>query len=131
MITTYDDQGVRNNYFYAVGNLLYEQGGGSTAGLAVKTDDGDTLTLTKRAMHHYTTSMSTIEITSKNAESVVSEFKKYFDNNIAGVDMDMKTYVVTSPDENKIQAVKKLLDANKIDYGIVTGENFSGYNYNR
>src|SRR5206468_1412364 len=46
--------------------MTYEQGGGSAGGLGALNDEGDTLTLVDRAMHHYTTSLSTIEISSLN-----------------------------------------------------------------
>jgi hypothetical protein len=109
--------------------MTYEQGGGGTAGLAVKTNDGDTLTLAKRAMHHYTTSISTIEITSKNAAKVVTEYKKYFDDNRTAVGSETKTYVLTSKDANQLQAVANLLQANGIEYGTTTATNFRAYNY--
>ena len=80
-------------------------------------------------LHHYTASISTIEVSAANAHTLVTEFKKYFDDNMKGVNMDYKTYVLTSSDQNKIEAVKKLLDANKISYGTVGNNNFSGYNY--
>lgn len=114
-------------YSGAIG-MTYEQGGIS-AGLGVKTSSGDTLTLTDRVLHHYTASMSTIEVSAANAHTLVTEYKKYFDDNMKGVDMDIKTYVLTSPDQNKIEDVRKLLDANKISYGSVGNSSFSGYNY--
>ncbi len=114
-------------YNGAIG-MTYEQGGIS-AGLGIKTSSGDTLTLADRLLHHYTSSISTIEVTANNAHQLVSEFKKYFDNNINGVGLENTTYVLTSPDQNKIEAVKKLLDGNGINYGVSSTENFSGYNY--
>jgi hypothetical protein len=57
--------------------MTYEQGGIS-GGLAVITEDGDTLTLADRAMHHFTTSLSTVEAASMNAGKLVKEFRKYF-----------------------------------------------------
>ena len=64
-----------------------------------------------------------------NAKQLVSEFKKYFDNNVNGVGLENTTYVLTSSDQNKIEAVKKLLDNNGINYGITNTQTFSGYNY--
>lgn len=107
--------------------MTYEQGG-IGAGLAIETDDGDTLTLAQRAAHHFTTSISTVEISSLNKDKLISNFKKYFDDNIAGNGMDYKTYVITSKDANKIAAVQKLLDGIGIQYGSIS-QNFSGYNY--
>ncbi len=108
--------------------MTYEQGG-IRAGIAVKINSGDTLTLLDRITHHFTTSLSTIEVSSKNAKQLVDEFTKYFsDNAINGKNGNYKTYILTSDDANKINAVKDLLDAN----GIVYGQNnrkMLGYNY--
>jgi len=49
-------------YNGAIG-ITYEQGG-IGGGLGIITAEGDTLTLTKRALHHFTSSMSTIEVAS-------------------------------------------------------------------
>ncbi len=108
--------------------MTYEQAGHSRGGLAVQKDEGDTLTLTDRAMHHYTTSMATIETTSKNATQVVTEFKKFFDDAINARAADYKTYVLTTNDANKIEAVKKILQLNGIQYGTISG-NMKGFSY--
>ncbi|MEI9808398.1 MAG: hypothetical protein WDO16_11305 [Bacteroidota bacterium] len=50
-------------YNGAIG-MTYEQGGGPAGGLGVETEEGDTLTLYDRVIHHYTTSLSTIEVSS-------------------------------------------------------------------
>ena len=107
--------------------MTYEQGG-IRAGLSVKTNTGDTLTLSDRIQHHFTTSMSTIEASSKNAKQLVEEFSNYFNQNIAGRNNIYKTYILTSDDENKIQAVANLLDANGIAYGQTNAKGI-GYNY--
>lgn len=114
-------------YNGAIG-MTYEQGG-IEAGIGIKTSSGDTLTLSDRASHHYTASLSTIEISSVNASKLITEFKKYFDDNINGAGMEYKTYVLTSSDQNKIEALRKLLDANGISCGNPGNEHFSGYNY--
>lgn len=108
--------------------MTYEQGG-IGAGLAVRTHAGDTLTLVDRATHHYTTSLSTIEISAQHAAQLVTEFKKYFDDNRNAIGSDYKTYVLTAADPNKLQAVAKLLDANGIEYGSVSNTTFKGFNY--
>ena len=61
-------------YNGAIG-MTFEQGGIS-AGLSVKTEDGSILTLVDRALkHHYTTGISTIEVSSADASKLVTEFK--------------------------------------------------------
>lgn len=115
-------------YNGAIG-MTFEQGGGPRGGMGVINEDGDTLTLLDRAMHHYTTGLSTIETASRNKQKLLDEFKKYFDDGQAGKIGEYKTYVMTSKDENKIKAVIKLLDQNGIAHGTVTNKNFRGLNY--
>ncbi len=115
-------------YNGAIG-MTYEQAGHSQGGLAVQINDGDTLTLNDRIAHHYTTSMSTIEIASNNAEKLMSEYKKYFDDaNTNGVGM-YKTFVVTGDNYGKLEALKSFFDRNEIKYGSITGNALRGYNY--
>ncbi|HNP20444.1 MAG TPA: M14 family metallopeptidase [Panacibacter sp.] len=114
-------------YNGAIG-MTFEQGGIS-AGLGVKTEDGSILTLVDRAQHHYTTGISTIEVSSANASKLVTEFKKYFDDTRNAVGSDYKTYVLTSEDANKLQAVADLLTANGIEFGTTASTAFKGYNY--
>ncbi|HRH60556.1 MAG TPA: M14 family metallopeptidase, partial [Chitinophagaceae bacterium] len=105
--------------------MTYEQGGIS-AGLGIALRNGDTLTLVDRATHHFTTSMSTIEISAMNAAKLVTEFKKYFDDNRQGAGFENKTYVITSPDANKIQTVADELSSLGIEYGVTASNNFKG-----
>ncbi len=114
-------------YSGAIG-MTYEQGGIS-AGLGVVKNDGDTLTLVDRVMHHFTTGIATIEIASKNAAKLVTEFKKYFDDTRNALGSDYKTYVLTAKDANQLQGVANLLDANGIEYGTTTAASFKGFNY--
>ncbi len=73
--------------------MTYEQGGIS-AGLAVVTRTGDTLTLTDRVAHHHSTSLSTIEVASAYAQKLLDEFKKFYDNSRANPPGEYKTYVI-------------------------------------
>ena len=57
--------------------MTYEQGG-IGAGLGMIIDNGDTLTLGERALHHFTTGISTVEVASKNAGKLNSECAEYF-----------------------------------------------------
>lgn len=115
-------------YNGAIG-MTFEQGGGPRGGLGVVKGDGDTLTLLDRVTHHYTTGLSTIETASKNSQKLLDEYKKYFDDGRSGKVGSYKTYVLTSPDENRIRAVIQLLEQNGIEYGTLAGKTFRGYNY--
>ena len=115
-------------YKGAIG-MTYEQGGHGRAGLAVIKADGDTLTLRDRLIHHYTTGMATIEISSMHANRVIQEFKKYYDKARSAPAGDHKAYVIRADNGDRIERLKTLLDRNGIDwtYARVTG--FSGFNY--
>lgn len=116
-------------YNGAIG-MTYEQGGGGAGGLGADTDEGDTLTLYDRVIHHYTTSLSTIEISSANATALVKEFRKFFNNGVSGSVGDYKTYVIKNNpgDAERIKALLDLLDKNGIQYGSGSG-NGKGFNY--
>ncbi|MDE3142618.1 MAG: zinc carboxypeptidase [Bacteroidota bacterium] len=113
-------------YNGAIG-MAFEQGG-IGAGLGIKQSSGDTLTFVDRVTHHFTTSLSTIETSSKNAQRLIDEYKKFFDDNRNAKNEEYKTYIVTSKEANKIDAVKKLLDRNGIEYSTVSGK-IKGYRY--
>jgi len=108
--------------------MTYEQGGIS-AGLAVITSTGDTLTLADRIAHHHATSISTIETASVNAQKLVTEFKKFYDNGRNNPPGEYKTYVIQNDNNDKIAALTHLLDRNKIGYGFGLKAAVSGYNY--
>jgi hypothetical protein len=113
-------------YNGAIG-MTYEQGGIS-AGLGVQNEDEDTLTLVARATHHFTTSMSTIEISAANKENLLKEFKKYYDNSRAGNASPYKTFVMTAKNPNSLTALASLLKKNNIQYGTYAGS-FKGFDY--
>ncbi len=115
-------------YNGAIG-MTYEQAGHSQGGLAVVTNDGDTLTLKDRIAHHFTTSMSTIEVASQNAGKLISEFKKYFDEASANGVGEYKTYVVTETNAGKREALLKFFETNGIRYGSLNAADVKGYNY--
>jgi Zinc carboxypeptidase len=116
-------------YNGAIG-MTYEQAGGGTGGLGVETDETDTLTLYDRALHHYTTSISTIEISSLHATELIKEFRKYFNNAVSGTIGEYKSYVIKNipSDEERIRSFLELLDKNGIEYGSGVG-NGKGFNY--
>ncbi len=112
-------------YMGAIG-MTYEQAGHSRAGLGVKTDEGEVLTLKDRAIHHMTTGLSTVEISSKNAIKLNSEFKKFFDNK----NLEYKSFVLKNDNEDKTNRLKKLLETHEIKYEYATRGTIKGYNFN-
>lgn len=115
--------------------MTYEQAGGGASGLGALKKEGDTLTLVDRALHHFTTSLSTIEISSQNAAKLLSEYRKYFNSNVSNGMGDYKTYVIkNSPGSSqRMNALADLLVKNGIQYEISAGDvkgSFTGYDYN-
>jgi hypothetical protein len=66
-------------YNGAIG-MTYEQGGGPAGGASVLLENGDTLTLADRVLHHYTTGLSTVEIASQHAAKLLAEFSTFYKN---------------------------------------------------
>ncbi len=116
-------------YNGAIG-MTYEQGGGGGSGAAVINDEGDTLTLMDRATHHFTTSLSTIEISSLNAARLVKEFRKYFNDAVSTGMGEYKTYVIknSAKDKERVESFLDLLNKNGIQYSTGSGAG-KGSNY--
>jgi hypothetical protein len=110
-------------YMGAIG-MTYEQAGGGQGGLGVLRREGDVLTLVDRVKHHTTTGISTVEIASKNASKLNSEFKKFFDTS----GLKYKSYVMQG-NQDKIEVLKTLLDRHEIKYGNASTSKVSGYSY--
>lgn len=110
-------------YNGAIG-MTYEQGGSGRGGLGVITGIGDTLTLKDRIAHHFTTGLSTVEVSAKNAGKLNAEFKKFYQNK----NFKYKSYVLNG-DEDKIDALKNLLSKHKIEFSNADKGSFKGFNY--
>lgn len=117
-------------YNGAIG-MTYEQGGHGFAGLGIITEYGDTLTLKDRINHHFTTGISTVEISSKNAAKLSSEFSQYFDQNVNNPVGKYKTYVVKrTTNSDNINALTRFLDKQQINYGTGRSrKSVNGYSY--
>lgn len=114
-------------YNGAIG-MTYEQGG-IRAGLAVVTASGDTLTLKDRIDHHFTTSMSTIEVSAAHAPQLVTEFKKYFEQSISNPPGNYKTYVVKAQNIGRLKKMAELLKKNNIKFAFGGDKTLSGYSF--
>lgn len=89
--------------------MTYEQGGSGRAGLSILNELGKPLTLKDRIAHHYTTSLSTVEIAHQNVAQLNSAFKDYHENPRG----KYNAYIMEGhPD--KIKSLKNLLDAHQI-----------------
>jgi Zinc carboxypeptidase len=116
-------------YNGAIG-MTFEQGGHSRGGLSVITNDDDTLTLTDRLLHHFTTSMSTIEMASGNAGRLIKEFRKYFVDGQTKPTGEFKSYFVKADQYgDRLERLKSLLDKNNIDWIAASPGSYTGLDY--
>ena len=110
-------------YMGAIG-MTYEQGGHGMSGLGILNDEGHVLTLVERLTHHTVTGLSTVEIASKNAKQLNTEFAKFFDNS----DLKYKSYVVNG-NQDKLNSLKSLLSKHDIKFENTNNGKVSGYDY--
>jgi hypothetical protein len=117
-------------YNGAIG-MTYEKAGGGSAGAAVLTQEGDTLTLKDRLTHHHVAGISTIEVTAVNAERVVSEFTNYFNNAANDPAGAYKSFVIKADNNpDKVHHLLTFLDSQKIRYGTAgSSRNTNAYNF--
>ena len=116
-------------YNGAIG-MTFEQGGHSRGGLAVVKEDGDTLTLHDRLLHHYTTGMSVVEMASQNAARLVKEYRKYFNAALQTPAGEFKSYVLKNDGTDRVDRLKILLNKNNIEWSYVSaGSSLNGLNY--
>ncbi len=107
--------------------MTYEQAGHGRAGLGIIKQEGDTLTLKDRISHHYTTGLSTVEISSLNGDRLLDQFKNFFGDNAS---LKYKTFVLKyDGNEDKFQSLCNWLDQNGIEYGSTTQSRIRGYQY--
>ncbi len=116
-------------YNGAIG-MTYEQAG-IGAGRAIETESGDILTLYDRVAHHKTTSLATIEIASRNAERLISNFESFFKESRNNPPGPYKTFIIKGDNpEGRLRAFCELLDKNGITYGKASrNTNLRAYHY--
>ncbi len=108
-------------YNGAIG-MTYEQGG-IGAGLTVTTNEGDPLTLKDRLTHHFTTGMSTLEVTSTNSTRLIDEFEKFFKENTSNPPAPYKTYLISADNNaDKITKLTNWLTTHSIQYGYPSAD---------
>jgi len=110
--------------------MTYEQGGSGRGGRAVKTTNGEILSLKDRIEHHKTTALSTVEVSSKNKDRLLKHFHDFYHANKTGT---YKAYVIKA-DKNKgaIKALASFLDKQNIEYGSVAAQkSLNGFDYQK
>ncbi|MDR7128576.1 hypothetical protein J2X69_000908 [Algoriphagus sp. 4150] len=111
--------------------MTIEQGGSGLAGLGGYNAVGDTVTLSSRIEGHYTAAMSAAEVTSQNAEKLITEFTKFYKDNSTNPKGKYKAFVIKGQ-SNPAQTAKllELLDKNGIRYGKAGSKSgLKGFSY--
>ncbi|MCY4000862.1 MAG: M14 family metallopeptidase [Bacteroidetes bacterium] len=111
--------------------MTYEQAGSGQAGLGIITEEGDTLTLSDRIEHHYTTTLSTIEVAVKARQRIIGEFMQYFIDSAARPTGQHAMYVVRHRgQEDQVRTLSEHLDMQGIMYGYALDQSSeSGFSY--
>jgi len=112
-------------YMGAIG-MTYEQAGGGRGGLGVENQEGETVTLKSRIAHHTATGLSTVEISSKNAQQLTREFSKFFKNNHT---LTYQSYVLKNTNGDNTKRLKALLEKHEISYTQAKKGIVKGYRY--
>ena len=115
------------SYSGAIG-MTYEQAGNSSSGRAILLSNGDTLTIQDKIDHNTAVGLSTVEVASKNAERLVSNFIAYYKQSVQSPVGKFKGYVLKkSPSMSRLAAI---FDNSGIKYGFASkNSNASAYHY--
>ncbi|MBK5277992.1 MAG: zinc carboxypeptidase, partial [Bacteroidia bacterium] len=109
--------------------MTYEKGG-IGAGLTITTIEGDPLTLKDRLTHHFTTGMSTVEISSLNSWKLVDEFEKFYRETNTNPPFPYKSYVIKAENNSdKLSKITAWFDSQSIQYGHATARPSKGFDY--
>ena len=111
--------------------MTYEQAGHGMSGRAIKMANGDTLTLQDRIDHHSATSFSAIQVSSRDAAELNSNFKKYFEVSSSNPPGEYKSYIISADNERKdMEALLSFFDQHKIKYSAVAKDKkIEAYDY--
>jgi len=116
-------------YNGAIG-MTFEQGGIS-AGLAVLTSDGDTLTLAQRLEHHFTTGVSTVEVSAAHGAELIKHFHSYFKEAVEHPSGEYKAWLIRNDSfGDRLERLRTLLDRNGIQWEFAcSGKQLTGVDY--
>ncbi|MEL6732838.1 MAG: M14 metallopeptidase family protein [Bacteroidota bacterium] len=104
--------------------FTYEQGGHGRAGRAIQLANGDTLRLTDRINHHFTTGWSTVEMAYVHRSRLISEFDAYFKSAREKGAGEYTSYVISKDQGlDKLSQLQTLLENNHIQYTTAIDNN--------
>ncbi len=108
--------------------FTFEQGGSGRASVGVIQENGDTLTLADRALHHFTSGIATVEAAVVNKETLIQNFYRFFNE---PKNLTYRSFLVKSDETpDAMRAFKELLGANGIRFFPAdAGTSISGFEY--
>ncbi len=112
--------------------FTYEQAGGGGAGVGIKREIGDTLTLSDRIEGHFLASLATIKVSYDNRTKLLEGFNKYFETAQTNPPFEYKSVIIKGTNESSaVKALLDLLDKNQIRYSYAgsNGKKFRGFDY--
>ncbi|MGM0737821.1 MAG: M14 family zinc carboxypeptidase [Bacteroidota bacterium] len=111
--------------------MTYEQMGHSRAGTIMIDEHGDTLTLADRIRNHHEAGLSTVEVTARNSERLLQEFREYFRRAQEEPAGRYSAFVVSGENHpDRIIALLNFLDRQEIRYEKAEeGRRFTGRHY--
>ncbi len=111
--------------------MTYEQGGSSRGGRAVKTENGEILSLKDRIQHHTLASLSTIEISSLHADSLVNNFSEFWQVSQENPPGKYKSYIIRRDSTgNRLKALTDFLDKQQIRYHAISrSQHMTGFDF--
>ena len=117
-------------YNGAIG-MTYEQAGGGRAGLGILKQEGDTLTLRDRLMHHFTASMSTVETSSVNNKRMLDEFAAFFEKGRTKPDGEFSSFILKADGNyDRLNELTSWLTTQNIAWGKAgSSKSYKGYDY--
>ncbi len=114
-------------YSGAIG-MTYEQGGNSSSGRAILMNNGDTLTIQDKIDHNTVVALSTIEVSSMQAERLTSAFTSYFSESTKNPRGKFNTYVLK--EAPSLRRLADLFDRSGIRYAWAAQQSkMTAYHY--
>lgn len=96
--------------------MTYEQGGGPRSGLAVRTENGKTLTLAQRVLNHVQSSFALLDVSWEHAQELIDESSAFFNRARTGSLDGFGAYILKAH-QPELDQILPFLDLHGIQYG--------------
>jgi hypothetical protein len=108
--------------------MTYEQAGNTASGRAIQTENGDTLGIQNKIDHNTVVALSTIEVSARNSEKLIDQFKKYFSESRKNPKGKYRTYILK--DSPSLERMGEIFKRSGIQFGYAAqASTLNGYHY--